>query len=189
MLSREDEQYDMPDVRRGAPIAEPELTDVSIQASSVALDDTDGSLARASSAARDEPDVYVHLGPERVFRQVRDVLFRRPLSAFGHNVRRLWNDPTDTARRPNENPRQHSEDGNRRTEATDMERDEKAKASWWRRQGRRCPRSDHVRRLWRNYCPPFRVAGDNSSSVVVEPESECSEDEVASGRLRAFNRV
>lgn len=72
---------------RIAPIAEPEeVTDVSVQASSVSLEQ--GSPAE-TVAARDEPDVHVHFGPDRFLQRIREVLVRRPLSSLGQSVRRV----------------------------------------------------------------------------------------------------
>lgn len=61
-----------------APIAEPEeVTDVSVQASSVSLNEATAPTV----GARDEPDVHVHYGPDRLFQRLRQMV-RRPLSSL-----------------------------------------------------------------------------------------------------------
>lgn len=89
-----------------APIAEPEeVTDVSVQASRTSLADdlttatvapaTTTPTASAADTARDEPDVRVQFGPDRLYRRLRD----GPMSNLGKSVRELNWWPTDRCRR------------------------------------------------------------------------------------------
>lgn len=73
-MSSEDQSREQSVYRIGiAPIAEPEeVTDVSVQASCASIE--------AGVPARDEPDVHVHMGPDRLFQQLRDVV-RRPVDS------------------------------------------------------------------------------------------------------------
>lgn len=133
-----------PGHRKGtaAPIAEPEeVTDVSRQASTITLEHS------PDPADRDEPDVQVHFGPERL---------RQPLSALRRNVRRLW--------------RNSSERELERGKRVDLRAD-KAKDSWLAR-FRKEPRKS-CRMFRHHFCPPYRVAGDDSS---LAQESELMTD-------------
>lgn len=144
-----------------APIAEPEeVTDVSVQASNASLaQDTSavdaaaaGPPSPAAPSARDEPDVHVNLGPEHLLRQVR-----RPLSALGHSLRRLWQN--GVAERSNAT---ELERGGRRPSAGEDIPEERFKQN----PGGLC-RS--LRRLRHRFCPPFRVV---SGAETPAQESE-----------------
>lgn len=125
-----------------APIAEPEeVTDVSVQASSVSLNQT-ASPAPTVEMARDEPDVHVQLGPERYYQQLRDVLARRPFTNLGENVRRKpwW-------------PRRKD------SQAATSPHSQNSGPDRW------APLS----RFRHRFCPPFRVA-EEDTSVAQESE-------------------
>lgn len=126
-----------------APIAEPEeVTDVSRQASTITLEES------PIQGARDEPDVHVHFGPERL---------RHPLSALRRNFRRLWRNPSERVLE--------------RGDPVAAAADDEAKDSWLT-SFRKDPRKS-CRRFRHHFCPPYRVAGDDSS---LAQESELMTD-------------
>lgn len=148
--------------RKGAaPIAEPEeVTDGSVQASNASLameqQPRIATIESSSAAAptRDEPDVHMSFGPEHLLQQVR-----RPLSALGHSLRRLWQ-------------------GERVPGATELERgrgssdmageeEEEDEQRFKENNGSLC-RS--LRRFRHRFCPPFRVVAGSEAPEAQESE-------------------
>lgn len=132
-----------------APIAEPEeVTDVSVQASIISLNQTAGP----GTATRDEPDVQIRLGRDRMFPGVRDLLAGRPFSSLGRNIRRKpWWPGGRGGDRRGSRPEQNG--GPDRSPASSS------------------TASAAFRRFRHRFCPPFRVVAEEDASVAHESES------------------